>query len=310
MPPSRRIRPRRRAALLRCLRRRDETAASGSHGSRRAADRRSTSPGALDRGPRPPTLGACCRSRCRGRARRARSGRGTTRDRERSRSRSGAQVAAWRWRLSPQRRVGRIDRAAVVAQARLAVARQQQRARRGRRRRRAAPPACAGAIASDVPTMQPTMIVEAARRRGIGQRQRLGQAAGLVELDVDRVVLAGERGRDRCARVADSSAQTGIGRGTLRQRAVVRRPAAAARSARRRARRSTRHEPAVRCSGVQRLVGIDDQPRRRRACGAPPAPARRRRRRSSFSLSSGRLALRRAPPRPSLRACRGSACRR
>ena len=35
---------------------------------------------------------------------------------------------------------------------------------------------------------------EAARARASRQRQRLGQAAGLVELDVDGVVAAGERG--------------------------------------------------------------------------------------------------------------------
>ena len=52
----------------------------------------------------------------------------------------------------------------------------------------------AGAIASEVATMQPTMILKPPRAGRRGQRQRLGQAAGLVELDVDGVVAAGERG--------------------------------------------------------------------------------------------------------------------
>ena len=51
----------------------------------------------------------------------------------------------------------------------------------------------AGAIASDVATMQPTMTAKPRRSRFGGKRQRLGQAAGLVELDVDRVVFAGQR---------------------------------------------------------------------------------------------------------------------
>ena len=45
--------------------------------------------------------------------------------------------------------------------------------------------------------MQPTMISKPSAARRIRHRQRLGQAAGLVELDVDRIVAlakAGQRG--------------------------------------------------------------------------------------------------------------------
>ena len=52
----------------------------------------------------------------------------------------------------------------------------------------------AGAMASEVDTMQPTMILKPRARASRGQRQRLGEAAGLVELDVDGVVAPGERG--------------------------------------------------------------------------------------------------------------------
>ena len=51
----------------------------------------------------------------------------------------------------------------------------------------------AGAIASEVATMQPTMSVEPEPFGLAGHRQRLGQPAGLVELDVDRVVFADQR---------------------------------------------------------------------------------------------------------------------
>ena len=57
----------------------------------------------------------------------------------------------------------------------------------------------AGAMASEVATMQPTMILKPRARASRGQRQRLGEAAGLVELDVDGVVAAGEAGRGRRA---------------------------------------------------------------------------------------------------------------
>ena len=42
--------------------------------------------------------------------------------------------------------------------------------------------------------MQPTMILKPRARASRRQRQRLGEAAGLVELDVDGVVAPGERG--------------------------------------------------------------------------------------------------------------------
>ena len=51
----------------------------------------------------------------------------------------------------------------------------------------------AGAMASDVATMQPTMTAKPRRSAAATKRQRLGETAGLVELDVDRVVFAGER---------------------------------------------------------------------------------------------------------------------
>ena len=48
-------------------------------------------------------------------------------------------------------------------------------------------------MASDVATMLPTMIFEPERAGACLHRERLGQPAGLVELDVHRVVARGER---------------------------------------------------------------------------------------------------------------------
>ena len=61
----------------------------------------------------------------------------------------------------------------------------------------------AGAIDSEVATMQPTMMLEAERARRLGHVQRVGQAAGLVELDVDGVVAVARarRARRRCGRI-------------------------------------------------------------------------------------------------------------
>ena len=45
--------------------------------------------------------------------------------------------------------------------------------------------------------MQPTMMAKPSRSASRRHRQRLGQPAGLVELDVDGIVFAGERGKRR-----------------------------------------------------------------------------------------------------------------
>ena len=48
-------------------------------------------------------------------------------------------------------------------------------------------------MASDVPTMLPTMTLSPSARALCFYRERLGQPAGLVELDVHRVVARGDR---------------------------------------------------------------------------------------------------------------------
>jgi hypothetical protein len=48
-------------------------------------------------------------------------------------------------------------------------------------------------MASDVPTMQPTITLRPGATRLVPQGERLGEAAGLIELDVDHVVAALER---------------------------------------------------------------------------------------------------------------------
>ena len=110
--------------------------------------------------------------------------------------------------------------------------------------------------------MQPTMILKPARRAPRPQRQRLGQAAGLVELDVDRVVFAGEpvEVRARCGRLRRRRPARAR---HPRQRLVLRRPAAAARSARPRARRSA-GITSVRCRSLQPSLASTIS----RACGA------------------------------------------
>ena len=134
--------------------------------------------------------------------------------------------------------------------------------------------------------MQPAMIAKPSALRRVGQRERLGQAAGLVELDVDRVVAAGAArrasprpmhalvGADRHGRRTRARARVLAGRQRLLDQ---RRPPP------RRRRRCSRS----RSAGVQRLVGVDDQPRsgaaRRTAAiraGSPSPP--------SLILSSGR----------------------
>ena len=111
--------------------------------------------------------------------------------------------------------------------------------RRDRRSAAACASSTAGAMASEVATMQPTMMAKPSRRGLRGHRQRFGQAAGLVELDVDGVVFAGER-RQRGAVMhafvgADRHRPLDAG-----QRLIARRPAAAARPAPRRRRRRRR----------------------------------------------------------------------
>ena len=105
--------------------------------------------------------------------------------------------------------------------------------------------------------MQPTMSAKPSRLGRSRQRQRLGQAAGLVELDVDRVVAAGERRQ----------------RGAARARSRRRRAGAGARSRQRRRRRSagsgcsTSVDAGVGAGGEIRgevvrrpaFVGVDDQ---------------------------------------------------
>ena len=95
---------------------------------------------------------------------------------------------------TPQRRRGRMDDAALVAQARLPSRARSSGPSRSTKRARGAS-TMAGAMASEVPTMQPIISAKPVPSRGVGQRQRLGQAAGLVELDVDGVVEPDERGR-------------------------------------------------------------------------------------------------------------------
>ena len=110
--------------------------------------------------------------------------------------------------------------------------------------------------------MQPTMMSRPSGARSARERQRLGQSAGLVELDVDRVIAAGEP-RERGAVVQRF---VGADRHRVGDRARAPRhrpPAAAARSARRRA---SAQAAMLRSSvvGAPAFVGIDDQARARR----------------------------------------------
>ena len=113
---------------------------------------------------------------------------------------------------APQRRRRRVRRCCRRSAARSRDRGPGAAGRRGRRSGRAAPAACAGAMASEVPTMQPIMRAKPAPARRLGERQRLGQAAGLVELDVDRVVEPDEtaepvhgRARSRRRRAAPAA---------------------------------------------------------------------------------------------------------
>ena len=96
----------------------------------------------------------------------------------------------------------------------------------------------------------------------VAQRQRLGQAAGLVELDVDHVVAAGERGKARRGR-GSSRRRRPAAAAACRPAPRRRRRAAAARPWRRRA-RERRRQRGVGLGGPA-LVGVDDDARVRRA---------------------------------------------
>ena len=88
---------------------------------------------------------------------------------------------------APEGRRGRVDEAALVARpGSRSLARRSGPSRSTKRARGAS--TRAGAMASDVPTMQPIISEKPARLGRVGEGQRLGEAAGLVELDVDGVV--------------------------------------------------------------------------------------------------------------------------
>ena len=63
------------------------------------------------------------------------------------------------------------------------------------------------------------MILKPARARAARHGERLGEAAGLVELDVDGIVAAGEAVESALV-CALSSAQIGTGCGNVRERLV------------------------------------------------------------------------------------------
>ena len=145
----------------------------------------------------------------------------------------------------------------------------------------------AGAMASDVADHAADHDLEARRARRCRMRQRLGQAAGLVELDVDGVVAAARARRGRRGVWQLSSAQTGTARGMPAERVVTagrqrlldqldaelgrRRPAASAQLVR-------LSRPSL-ASAIEARVG--------RALRAPRACGRHRRPPPSLILSSG-----------------------
>ena len=132
---------------------------------------------------------------------------------------------------SPQRRVRRIDQAAVVAQAVVAVARRAAAGRRDRRSARAAPAACAGAIDSEVATMQPTMIGEAEPR---SLPSAIASASVRPPVLSSLMLTASYRPRARRARrdrARSRRRRPGSAAAIARQRLVIGRPAAAARPA-------------------------------------------------------------------------------
>ena len=154
-------------------------------------------------------------------------------------------------------------------------------------------------MASDVATMQPANSPKP-NSCLVGQRQRLGQAAGLVELDVDEVVACRARRRARRGRARFRRRRPGPA-ASARQRANHVRPARAVRPGpprpRRRRRNWRRESRAATPRWRRRSV---PRPARRRA--PPRAGPRRLRRPVSSSAAAGRRPRRR--PRPSTRAPR------
>ena len=67
-------------------------------------------------------------------------------------------------------------------------------------------------MASDVATMQPTMILKPDGAGRLGQGERLGQSAGLVELDVDGVVAIAKPIQVVCAYAAIYRRTPGLAR--------------------------------------------------------------------------------------------------
>ena len=176
----------------------------------------------------------------------------------------------------------------VIAQPRVAIPGEKQRAVEVDDGRPLGDQHAPGPWTSEVPTMQPTMMSSPRRARLGGERQRLGQAAGLVELDVDGVVAPGEArergtvmqrfvGADRAPRAGaePSAASSPAGKGcsisatpTSAQAAMLR----------------------VERVGAPAFVGVDDEAGAR---GAPSRTARMRAASSavpSLTLRSGRPA--------------------
>ena len=146
----------------------------------------------------------------------------------------------------------------------------------------------AGAMAREVASMHPTMISNPKSERRLLQRERLGQPAGLVELDVDGVIFATQPFQIPPAMRRFIGTQRHLARKPA-QELRHRRRAAAARRARRRGRRTGRRvaggssagQPSL-ASTMRRASGAA----RRTACsrsGSPGLP--------SLSLRSGRSGL-------------------
>ena len=118
----------------------------------------------------------------------------------------------------------------------------------------------AGAMASDVASMQPTMISRSLARAARRQSKGFGQAAGLVELDVDRVIFADQLQRCRRHRGPIHRRRSATLRSMRPERLIVRRQARAARPVRRRSLGAGR-EHARQVRFVPAFIGIDDEPR-------------------------------------------------
>ena len=165
----------------------------------------------------------------------------------------------------------------------------------------------AGAIESDVATMQPTIRPKPSRSASAAIASASVRPAGLVELDVDRIILADERGQ----RGAVMHALVGADRDRAHQwqRAPRRRPPASGCSISVTPPAAHAARLAARLSGAPGLVGVDDQLGIGR-CGAhrgdPLGVA------LPAELHLQQLARRglARPPAPSRRACRARSCRR